>query len=79
MEIQDMPYHITYKKGEENVVANSLSKKKDNIKPFEPQQIFFQNIALKKAKSKGYHPHYNVARLEEKNSQWQYKEKKIAS
>ena len=73
-----MPYHITYKKGEENVVANSLSKTKDNTKPFEPQQIFLQNIALKKAKSKGYHPHYNVARLEEKNGQWQYKGKKIA-
>ena len=35
-------------------------------------------MALKKAKSKGYHPHYNVARLEEKNSQWQYKGRKIA-
>ena len=35
-------------------------------------------MALEKAKCKGYHPHYNIARLEEKNSQWQYEERKIA-
>ena len=35
-------------------------------------------MALKKAKCKGYHPHYDVARLEEKNGQWQYEGKKIA-
>ena len=29
-------------------------------------------------KKQGYHPHYNVARLEEKNGQWQYKGRKIA-
>ena len=73
-----MPYHITYKKGEKNVVANALLWKEDNTKPFEPRQIFFQNITLEKAKSKGYHPHYDVARLEEKNGQWQYKGRKIA-
>ena len=73
-----MPYYITYKKGEENVVANALSKKKDNTKPLEPQWIFFQNIVLKKAKSKNYHPYYNIARLKEKNGQWQYKRRKIA-
>ena len=73
-----MLYHITYKKGEENVVANALSKKEDNTEPLKPQPIFFQNIALEKAKSKGYHPHYNIARLEEKNNQWQYKGGKIA-
>ena len=73
-----MPYHITYRKGEEDVVADALSGKEDNIKPFKPQPIFFQNMALEKAKSKGYHPHYNVARLEEKNGQWQYKRRKIA-
>ena len=74
-----MPYHITYKKGEKNVIANALSRKKDNIEPLEPRPIFFQNMALEKAKSKGYHPHYDIARLEEKNSQWQYKRRKIAS
>ena len=77
LEIQDVPYHITYRKREENVVANVLLRKKDNIKPLKPQQIFLQNIMLKKAKSKGYHPYYNVARLEEKNSQWQYEGRKI--
>ena len=35
-------------------------------------------MALEKAKSKGYHPHYDIARLKEKNSQWQYKGRKIA-
>ena len=35
-------------------------------------------MALEKAKRKGYHPHYNVARLEEKNGQWQYEGRKIA-
>ena len=35
-------------------------------------------MVLEKAKSKGYYPHYNVARLEEKNGQWQYKGKIIA-
>ena len=69
LEIQDVPYHITYRKGEKNVIANALSRKEDNTEPLKPQRIFLQNIALKKAKSKGYHPHYNVARLEEKNSQ----------
>ena len=73
-----MPYHITYRKGEENVVANALLRKKDNTKLLEPQPIFFQNMALEKAKSKGYHSHYNVVRLEEKNGPWQYKGKKIA-
>ena len=77
LEIQDVPYHITYRKREENVVANVLLKKEDNAKPFKLQQIFLQNITLKKTKSKGYHPHYNVARLEEKNGQWQYKGRKI--
>ena len=35
-------------------------------------------MALEKAKCKGYHPHYNVARLEKKNGQWQYDRRKIA-
>ena len=78
LEIQDVLYHITYKKGEENVVADALSKKKNNTEPFELQPIFFQNMALEKAKHKGYHPHYDVARLEEKNGQWQYEGRKIA-
>ena len=33
---------------------------------------------FEKAKRKGYHPHYDVARLEEKNGQWQYEGRKIA-
>ena len=78
LDIQDLPYYITYRKGEENVVADALSRKKNNTEPFKPRPIFFQNMALKKAKSKGYHAHYNIARLEEKNSQWQYKRRKIA-
>ena len=78
LEIQDVPYHITYKKGEENVIANALLRKEDHTKPLKPEQIFLQNIALEKAKSKGYHPHYDVARLEKKNGQWQYEGRKIA-
>ena len=74
-----MPYHITYRKGGKNVVANALSRKENNTEPLEPRPIFLQNIALEKARSKGYHPHYNVARLEGKNGQWQYKGRKIAS
>ena len=35
-------------------------------------------MALEKAKCKGYHSHYDVARLEEKNGQWQYEGRKIA-
>ena len=35
-------------------------------------------MALEKAKRKGYHPHYDIARLKEKNSQWQYEGRKIA-
>ena len=79
LEIQDVPYHITYRKGEENVVADVLLRKEDNTEPLELRPIFLQNMALEKAKSKGYHPHYDVARLEEKNGQWQYEGKKIAS
>ena len=78
LEIQDVPYHITYRKREDNVVADTLSRKEDNTEPLKPRPIFFQNMALKKAKSKGYHPHYNIARLEEKNGKWQYKGRKIA-
>ena len=78
-EIQDVPYHITYRKGEENVVADALSKKEDNIEFFKPRPIFLQNMALEKAKCKSYHSHYDVARLEKKNGQWQYKGRKIAS
>ena len=78
LKIQDVPYHITYKKGEENMVANALSRKEDNIEPLKLRPIFFQNMALKRAKRKGYHPHYNIARLEEKNGQWQYEGRKIA-
>ena len=78
LETQDVPYHISYKKGKKNVIADAISRKEDNTKPLEPQSIFLQNMALEKAKSKGYHPHYDVARLKEKNSQWQYKGKNIA-
>ena len=78
LKIQDVPYHITYRKEEENIVANALSRKENNTEPLKPRPIFLQNMALKKAKSKGYHPHYNVARLEEKNGQWQCKGRKIA-
>ena len=73
-----MPYHITYRKGGENVVTDALLTKEDNIKPLKPRPIFLQNMALEKTKSKGYHPHYNVTRLEEKNCQWQYEGRKIA-
>ena len=78
LEIQDVPYHITYRKEEKNVIADALSRKEDNTEPLKPQPIFLQNMALEKAKCKGYHPHYNVARLEEKNGQWQYEGRKIA-
>ena len=78
LEIQDVPYHITYRNGKENVVADVLSRKEDNTEPLEPLPIFFQNMTLEKAKSKGYHPHYNVAKLGERNGQWQYKGRKIA-
>ena len=78
LEIQDVPYHITYRKGEENVVADVLSRKEDNTEPLKPRSIFLQNMALEKAKRKGYHLHYDVARLEEKNGQWQYEGRKIA-
>ena len=74
-----MPYHITYRKGEENVVADVLSKKENNIEPLKPRPIFLQNMLLEKAKSKSYHSHYNIAKLEEKNGQWQYKRRKLAS
>ena len=77
LEIQDVPYYITYRKGKENVVAGALSRKEDNTEPLELQPIFLQNMTLEKAKRKGYHFHYDVARLEEKNGQWQYKGKKI--
>ena len=69
LEIQDVPYHITYKEKEENVVADALSRKEDNTEPLELRPIFLQNMTLEKAKRKDYHPHYDVARLEEKNGQ----------
>ena len=78
LEIQNVPYHITYRKGEKNVVANALSRMEDNTEPLKPRPIFLQNMALEKAKCKSYQPHYDVARLKEKNSQWQYEGKKIA-
>ena len=78
LEIQEVPYHITYRKKEANVVAEALLIKEDNTEPLEPRPILLQNLALEKAKRKGYHPHYNVARLEEKNGQWQYEGRKIA-
>ena len=46
LKIQDVPYHITYRKGEENVIADALSKKEDSTKPLKLRQIFFQNITL---------------------------------
>ena len=36
LEIQDVPYHITYRKGEKNIVANASSTKEDNTEPLEP-------------------------------------------
>ena len=35
-------------------------------------------MVLEKAKRKGCQPYYDVARLEEKNGQWQYEGRKIA-
>ena len=61
------------------MVADALSRKEDNTEPLELRPIFFQNMALKRTICKGYHPHYNVAKLEEKNGQWQYEKRKIAS
>ena len=55
LEIQDVPYHITYKEKEENVVADALSRKEDNIEPLKPRPLFFQNMTIEKAKRKGYH------------------------
>ena len=76
LEIQDVPYHITYKKGEENVVANALSRKENNTEPLKPRPIFLQSMLLEKAKSKSYHPHYNIARLEKKTVNGNTKEDK---
>ena len=60
------------------MVADALSRKEDNTEPLKPRPIFLQNMAFEKAKCKGYYPHYNVARLEENNGQWQYEGRKIA-
>ena len=78
LEIQDVPYHIIYRKGEKNVVADPLLRKENNTEPLKLRLIFLQNMALEKAKCKGYHSHYDIARLEKKNGQWQYEGRKIA-
>ena len=73
-----MPYYITHRKGEKNLVANSLFRRESNTEALQPRLIFLQNASLGKAKEKDYQFYYVVARLEEKNRQLLYKRRKMA-
>jgi RNase H-like domain found in reverse transcriptase len=67
LKIQDIPYKIQYRKGSNNIVADALSRKKDNTEPLPKKTILNVDISWRKAKELEYYTRIDVGFLEEKD------------
>lgn len=76
MEVQDVSFGIEYIKEKDNLIADALIRRTDQMTNPESRTIFLQLISMEKVKEQGYHPLFEITEAEKKkDGKWYYRGK----
>ena len=76
LEIQDISYELVYRKGNENTLADVLTRRSDQI-ILEDRKIFLNEISIEEAKKKNFHLKMNIVEVTQEQGIWKYRGRQI--